>query len=42
MDKSKEFKVCRTRQMESVYHMIIECARYEKERKVLMKIVIEE
>ena len=42
VEKSKECKMCRASQVESVYHVIVEYTRYEGERDELMNVVIEE
>ena len=42
VDKRKECKMCSTGQVESVYHVLVECKKYEKERDALMKVVSQE
>ena len=41
-DKSKECKMCSTGQVESVNHVLVECHKYERERDVLIQVVMEE
>ena len=41
-NKSKECKMCGSGQVESVYHVIVECVRYERERSVLIQEVCNE
>ena len=41
-DKSKECKVCNRKENESVFHVIVECTKYERERNLLMQTVKEE
>ena len=41
-ERSKECKGCRCHADESVYHIIVECERYERERNVLIQSVSEE
>ena len=39
VDGSKECKVCGNCEVESVYHMFVECEGYERERQVLIQVV---
>ena len=40
--RSKECKVCNTNEIESVFHVIVQCAKYERERRMLMQTVKDE
>ena len=39
MHGSRLFKACASRKIECVVHMIVECDRYEEERKTFMDLV---